>query len=125
MAPRAAKRKPLRLKRERGAYRLFRSRRMARELAAARCVRRSTARCVRAAQVSQCRSCQHWQSVCEWGPPEVGGWDRPGLQRALLQAARQATEKCARRRQVRNDRAMAVLDDMESEAHSIAVLDDS
>ncbi len=115
MAPRAAKRKPLRLKREHGAYRFFRSRSTARELATARRVRRSNARGVRVVQMSQSSGCQHWQSVCEWRPPKAGGWDRPGRQRALLYAARQATEKCARRRQVRNDRAMAVLDnDMSS-----------
>ncbi len=104
MAPRAAKRKPLRLEREHGAYRFFRNRSTARELAAARRVRRSNARGVRAVQVSQCRNCQHWQSVCEhrpqlqcelsrcqslrpalaamceWRTPEAGGWDRPGRQ---------------------------------------------
>ncbi len=103
------------------------------------CVLRSNARSVHAVQMSQSRSCQHWQSVgehrpplqCElnrcqrlrpalaamreWRPPEAGGWGSPGRQRALLHAARQATEKCARRRQVRNDRAIAVLDnDMSS-----------
>ncbi len=115
--PARSRRKPLRLKREHGAYRrrCFRSRGTARELAAARRVRRSNARGVRAVQMSQRIRCQRlWPAFTsrnEWRPPEAGGWDRQGRQRALLHAARQATEKCARRRQVRNDRAMAVLDD--------------
>ncbi|MEE8302862.1 MAG: hypothetical protein V3S24_10545, partial [Candidatus Tectomicrobia bacterium] len=47
---------PLRLKREHGAYRFFRSRRTARELAAARRVRRSNARGVSAVPVPQSSS---------------------------------------------------------------------
>ncbi len=67
--PARSRRQPLRLKREHGAYRCLCSRRTVRELAAAQGVRRSNARGVRAVPVSQCRNCQHWQSVCEHRPP--------------------------------------------------------
>ncbi len=75
MAPRAAKRKPLRLEREHGAYRFFRSRGTARELAAARGVRRSNARGVRAVQMLQGRHCKPWQSASEQRRPlQLSGW---------------------------------------------------
>ncbi len=113
--------------------------------------RYAAARRVRAVQVSQSSSYEHLQSACEhrpplqcelsscqrlwpaltprreWRPPKAGGWGRPGRQLALLHAARQATEKCARRRHVRNDRAMAVLDNymssgiMQSDARRLSL----
>ncbi len=107
--PARSRRQPLRLKREHGAYRrrCFRSRSTARKLAAARGVRRSNARGVRAPQVLQSRSCQHWQSVCEWRPPEAGGWDRPGWrgrywERAFRSHGRSAVAAALRSLQAQN-----------------------